>query len=177
MSVYAKDTVVSVEKSRAEIESILARYGASHFAYATMPGVAQLAFQIPRKDKTVVSVKMTLPLPAKDDKRFKFDGRGAWRSDEGIHKAWEQACRSAWRAMCLIVKAKLEAVSSGISTLEREFMADLMLPNGQTLSESVLPQLSEMYRIGGAPRLALTGRVEIESDGDIVDAQIVSKTG
>lgn len=32
---YAKDTSVSVEKSRAEIETTLARYGAESFAYAT----------------------------------------------------------------------------------------------------------------------------------------------
>jgi len=36
---YAVGTSVSVEKSRAEIERILKRYGASHFAFMSSPGM------------------------------------------------------------------------------------------------------------------------------------------
>jgi hypothetical protein len=55
---YAKDTEVSVEKSRAEIESILKRYGASHFAYMTEPTRAVIAFRA--KDR---NIRFDLPLP------------------------------------------------------------------------------------------------------------------
>ena len=37
---YAKDTSVSVERSRAEIETTLTRYGATAFGYATDEGRA-----------------------------------------------------------------------------------------------------------------------------------------
>ena len=41
---FAENTSVSVEKSRAEIEGTLARYGATHFAYMTGPGRAAIEF-------------------------------------------------------------------------------------------------------------------------------------
>lgn len=41
---FARDTDVSVEKSRAEIERILLRYGASRFAYYSDEHGAKIAF-------------------------------------------------------------------------------------------------------------------------------------
>ena len=52
MSIYAKGTSVSVEKSRGEIETILARYGASAFAYATNMGKAMIQFQANNQKQT-----------------------------------------------------------------------------------------------------------------------------
>lgn len=45
MSGYAQDTSVSVERSRAEIETILAKYGAKAFAYMTSETHAVIGFQ------------------------------------------------------------------------------------------------------------------------------------
>ena len=44
MGNYAKDTSVSTELSRLEIEKTLIRYGATGFAYATEPGRAMIGF-------------------------------------------------------------------------------------------------------------------------------------
>jgi hypothetical protein len=46
---YAVQTSVSVEKSRAEIETILTRYGANKFAYFTEELKACIAFEISGK--------------------------------------------------------------------------------------------------------------------------------
>lgn len=161
---YAKDTSVSVEKSRAEIESTLARYGAERFAYATEPGRAAVMFQI--KDpatNTILSIRMTLPLPAKGEKRFTHCKVNSYKlrenRPEAVNRLWECACRSSWRALCLVIKAKLEACACGISTVEREFLADVMTPSGQTIGEMVRPQLADMSASGKVPRLMLTGSV------------------
>ena len=45
--------------------------------------------------------------------------RGA-RARQETH---DQACRQRWRALLLVIKAKLEAVTAGISTVETEFLA------------------------------------------------------
>ena len=45
MSTFAADTSVSVEKSRAEVERTLARYGATAFGYMTEPGRAVIMFE------------------------------------------------------------------------------------------------------------------------------------
>jgi hypothetical protein len=61
--------------------------------------------------------------------------------------------RARWRALLLVLKAKLEAVESGISTIEREFLADVLLPNGMTIGAWLQPQLEAAYEGGGMPEL------------------------
>ena len=57
------------------------------------------------------------------------------------------------RALLLVIKAKLEAVHQGISTLEREFLADTIMPDGQTVAEWAEPQLAKAYESGQMPKL------------------------
>lgn len=64
-----------------------------------------------------------------------------------------QEARRKWRMMLMIVKAKLEFVSDGGSTIEREFLADVLLPDGQTAGEWLAPQLRQSYNTGGMPPL------------------------
>ena len=81
-----------------------------------------------------------------------------WRSDDQINKHWEQAQRSRWRALLLVIKAKLEAIDAGIATFEDEFLAYTMLPGGETVGEWIAPQLDDVYATGVMPgdlRLAL----------------------
>lgn len=75
------------------------------------------------------------------------------RADDAAHTAWEQACRSRWRALYLIVKAKLEAVEAGISTVEREFLYDIVLPDGRTAGEWIAPQIEMAYQTGQMPAM------------------------
>ena len=49
----------------------------------------------------------------------------AKRDQKGAH---EQERRRLWRALLLNIKAKLEAVESGISVFDEEFMAHIVLP-------------------------------------------------
>lgn len=63
----------------------------------------------------------------------------------------EQEIRRAWRLLLLLLKAKLEAVREGATTIEREFMADTVMPNGQTFTEYAQPQLEQAYALGKMP--------------------------
>ncbi|WP_198651245.1 hypothetical protein [Salinicola sp. CPA57] len=67
--------------------------------------------------------------------------------------AWEQACRQRWRALALVIKAKLEAVESGITMFEEEFLAHIVLPNGGTVGGWMLPQIKKSYDSGSMPPL------------------------
>lgn len=148
---YAADTIVSVEKSRAEIEGLLMRHGAGKFATAIEPDRAMIGFVI--RDRTV---RFVLPLPNPTDEQFQYTPKGRYvRKPKDQHQAWEQACRSKWRALCLCIKAKLEAVEAGITTFEEEFLAHIVLPNarGQTLGEALIPQMDNLYANGKAPKL------------------------
>ena len=52
---------------------------------------------------------------------------------------WVQACQQRWRALLLIIRGKLEAVESAITTLESEFLANVVLPDGGTVGQWPAP--------------------------------------
>jgi len=141
MTRYAAKTSVSAERSRGEIEVTLRRYGADGFAYAAQDGKAMIGFRINKRQ-----VRFMLPLP--DEMLFAYDGRKHERTESERREHWNQGCRSAWRALNLSVKAKLEAVASGIVTFEEEFMAQLVLPGGKTIAEAHLPAYRDAIESG-----------------------------
>lgn len=144
MSKYAKDTDVSSHSSRAEIEKTLVRYGATGFAYGWQGTNAQVLFQIQNRN-----VQFILPMPDKTKKEFTHTpGRGIHRTPEAVEAVYEQAIRQRWRALALVIKAKLECVDSGITTVEKEFLAYIVLPNGETVGGWVMPRLEQAYASG-----------------------------
>lgn len=151
MGTYASNTEVSSDRSRSEIERTLARYGATHFGYMTEPGRAMVAF---RKDGR--QVRFIVPLPDPNDREFTHSQRGA-RTASAKENLYEQAIRQRWRALALVVKAKLEAVESGIAEFDQEFYAYTVLPNGRTVYEETFEQVSEMIQTGMPGRLMLEG--------------------
>lgn len=151
--IYAQDTSTSVEKTRAELETTLSRFGADAFGYMTEGDRAMIQFKI--RDR---GVRFILPLPNRNEKRFTQTTRyskPATRTPEQAGKEWEQACRSAWRALFLAVKAKLVAVDCRISSFETEFMAYLILPSGRTVAEEVMPAIEHAYKTGITPNFTL----------------------
>lgn len=148
---YAAQTEVTSSRSRDEIERTLERYGADQFLYGWQDSSAVVGFLMNARN-----VKFVLPLPAKDDKEFtEYVSRGKlWaRTDEAARKLYEQAVRQKWRALALVVKAKLEAVESGITTFEDEFMANIVLPGGRMVGEQVRPAIANAYATGKVTNL------------------------
>lgn len=134
---YAENTKVSVARSKAEIEDLLNRYGASSFASGWERDSAVIGFVLNER-----AIRFRLPLPLKDSFRQKMKyGKLKEVSDNEMFSEWEQACRTKWRALMLCIKAKLEACSSGITTLEDEFLAHFVVKGGKTIGETLLPQL------------------------------------
>lgn len=149
MTRYAENTSVSVEGSKAEIERLLQRYGADQFISGWDQKKAYILFRMADRQ-----VKFELPLPDKNDPEFTCTpSRRQKRSESKAFEAWEQGCRRKWRALALVVKAKLEAVESGITTFQDEFLAHVMLPDGSTVSEFIIPQIEIAYENGEMPRL------------------------
>ena len=137
---YAKTTVVPIERSKGEIQRTLVRYGAESFAYAEKSQAAMIEFQMTGK-----RIRFVIPLPA----RPSGEGYGS-----GVElKKYDQSVKQKWRALALVVKAKLEAVDSNITTLEQEFLAHIVLPGGRTFGDSVIPQLDQIYLSGKVPQI------------------------
>lgn len=145
---YAENTTVSVEKSKAEIEKTLQRYGADQFISGWDQAQAMIGFTMSGRQ-----IKFTLPLPDKSDSDFTETPTGKERSEAAALKEWEKACRQRWRALALVIKAKLEAVEVGITTIEEEFMAHIMLPDGSTVGDYMAPQIQVAYEKRRMPNL------------------------
>jgi hypothetical protein len=139
---YAEDTKVPVERSRAEIEALLRRYGADSFASGWTDRDARIQFRAHGR-----SIRFVLVMPDPADKQFTQHPRYSWknRSAEAARQAYEQEVRRRWGALGLVIKAKLEAVETGIATFDEEFMPRVIMPDGKTVAEHVQPWIAQAY--------------------------------
>ncbi len=153
MATYAKDTNVTPEQSMAEIKATLKRWGASGLAQYEDETCVKIGFRTKERQ-----VKFSLPLPNRNDKQFKYTNGGPHgRVGEFSEVKYDQAVRQRYRALLLTIKAKLESVESGIETFEEAFMAQLVLPSGQTMGEWAAPQIDKLYSGQTMPPLLGSG--------------------
>ena len=152
MGTYARDTKVPAERSRGEIEKILARYGADQFGYGIRSAEAMIGFRLHDRQ-----VQFHLPLPTPNDEEFQLDHRKNERSEGQRIRLCEQSTRQRWRALALAIKAKLEEVESGISSFETVFLSYLVVPGsgGKTVAQTVLPELEQALKSGNPANLSL----------------------
>ena len=163
---YASKTQVPVERSRAEIERTLVRYGAEQFVYGWDRAGAVIGFVVTTEANQKRQVRFQLPLPDRTGPEFTHHSRGR-RTPDAAEALWEQACRQRWRALNLVVKAKLEAVEAGIATFEDEFLAYTMLPGGETVGQWLTPQLDAVYEQQKMPPMLPAG--EPIEDAEVVE--------
>ena len=81
MPTYAKDTTVPVERSRAEIERILQRYGATGFMYGWETTRAMIGFVIAER-----RYRTQLPLPDRQAAEFTRTPRAAQSVQPGLRR-------------------------------------------------------------------------------------------
>lgn len=152
MSTFARGTEVPIEKSKMEIEATVRRYGADGFLFGWTENLATVEFRCQNRH-----VRFVMTLPRRDERRFTHlsDRYGAQklRSPDSARKEWEQACRQKWRALALLVKAKLEAVESQIGSFESEFLSNIVLPDGSTVYERVREPIALVDESGKMPPL------------------------
>lgn len=154
---YAKGTGVSIEKSRGEIERILKRFGATQFAYAWKDQTAVVSFEAKN-----LRLRFVMKLPSQKEERFtKTEARGSDRSPEVAERLWESEARQSWRALALLVKAKLAAVDAGITSFQEEFLSHVVIPQpggrSATAGEWLIPQLAVAYDNQSLPPLLPSG--------------------
>lgn len=127
---FAQGTDVPVAKSRVEIEGLLAKHGAHQVLIGSdsQKRTGFVGFAIGGRQYRV-------HIPPRD-------GRKA-----------DQIEREQWRALLLLLKAKLEVVASGFVTIEQEFLAYTVLPNGSTVGAEIEARLAESYETGQMPNL------------------------
>lgn len=148
---YAQGTEVSVDRSQSELRTILRKYGADGLALAEMPTRAVVEFMANER-----RIRFSIDMPTGEERDIRITKGGVTRSSTQLKSAIAAEERRRWRALVFVVKAKLEAVESGIVTFEDEFLAQTVLPDNSTVAESIQPGIQRAYVEGHVrPLLAL----------------------
>lgn len=151
---YAADTTVTPERTRTELEKLLQAHGASGFSYAWQDSTARVEFLIGGRH-----VRLTVPLPPASG--FEFTATRQRRTAASAKAAHEKALRARWRALLLIVRAKLEAIATGVVDFDSEWLPYLVLPDGRTVAEVAVPEVVAAYSTGVTPQLLPPQRREL----------------
>lgn len=138
---YAEGTSVPAQKTRLEIEMLVAKHGAKRFASGFDDTKAVISFSLANR-----MVRFTVPLPTEAEVK---KGRTA-RSKADLR---DQLARERWRALLLAIKSKLVAVETGVESFEQAFLAHVVMPNGRTVGEEMAPIVAQAYLSGGMPAL------------------------
>jgi hypothetical protein len=132
---YAAETEVPVSRSKQQIELLLQtrKVEGYHTGWDNNRDVIEFLWQGKQ-------IRFVLKRPRPDD--FKIAPSGSWRNDRQIQAAIEQADRQRWRALYLVIRAKIEAVEADLAIFEEEFLAFIVVPGrNQTLGELLVPRL------------------------------------
>lgn len=132
---FAEDTRVPVSASQDTIKKLMKAAGSDQIAVYEASDRSAVAFRVEGR-----FYRITVPVVA---------GKASAEQEE----------RRAWRLLLLLIKAKLEAVREGATTIEREFLADMLMPDGSTVAEWTAAPLALAYDKGEMPgQLLLPGR-------------------
>lgn len=148
---FAENTTVPVEKSIAEIISLVKRSGAERIAQYDEPERFTVEFTMCSR-----MVRFRVAIPSMESMNTR-DGRGrAPTRQQRIDRA-AQAARQRARALLLVIKAKLESVSSEVETFEQAFLSNVVMADGATVYERIAEPVAQEYATGGTAMLLLGG--------------------
>lgn len=132
---YAEGTEVPVSRSIDQIKAELKKVGADEIGVMETAKQSWLVFAIRHVRYRITTGEIVVP-------RGKDPAREA---------------RRQWRAILLLVKAKVVSIVEKISTVEREFMADAVMPDGSVLADHAPRLIEHAYKENGPPKTLLLG--------------------
>lgn len=146
---YAENTAVPVEKSLAEIISLVKRAGAQRVAQYEAPDCFTITFELEGR-----LIRFSVRLPALEEVPT-HDARYRTLTNEQRLNRRDQKTRQRARALLLVVKAKLESVESEVETFEQAFLANIVMSDGATIYDRVAQPIALEYQTGKPNALLL----------------------
>lgn len=120
-----QDTAVDSYKSQGDLDRLMSRYGVEATRWSTYPGLIRFEFQLNR-----LGYRIDVPVPA---------GRTDRES--------EQLRRERARVMFYYVKAKMNAVETGVGDIAREFLPYMITGTGRVLGDEVIGAMESGARV------------------------------
>jgi hypothetical protein len=144
---YAQGTTIDPAKSRAEIETLVTKHGATGYVSGWQGNLVKVMFEMRGR-----RLRFSVDLPDVSDRQFTFDGHRRLPPAQAQQR-FEQFVRERWRLLLFLIKGKLEAIREGAAIFEEEMMAYTVMPNGQTVAEWANPQLAQILDRNEMPPL------------------------
>jgi hypothetical protein len=128
MAKYAKYTKVTIKDTKIHIERLLENWGIEEFFFGTSPRGAGIGFKY--KDRTY---KLSVPVSNDMPDREK---------------------RQMWRIFYMSLKMELEKIDAGLITFEDQFLSQMALPDGSTVSDFMkLPENLSLLQSSKMPKM------------------------
>lgn len=145
------DTTVSTQKSRADIDKLLTKWGVDGVQWTTLKGERSVVrFQIEHNGAPLM-IRLAVDPPAMAPEEQPEWADEDWEPNP--KKAAKEA-RRLHRMLFWYIKSLLEAVDAGILAVDQAFLSHIEGSKGKTVYEVVGEQLQAMVE-GGSNRLAL----------------------
>lgn len=124
-----QNTTVAIEKSQADISKLLRKYGIYEVQHTNQKEKFSLAFRVEIEEVVVpLTIRIDIPYNQRNDKEDRY----------GYKKQ-----RILYRTLFFYVKGLLNAWNNGLKTFTEIFMPHLVLPNGETVEQVLLPQFQK----------------------------------
>lgn len=143
-----QQTKVQANQTKGEIRDLLVKYGATQFAILEEAQRAVIGFSAHGR-----TVRIEVALPDRSLSARSPAGSYLAPGTPAALAAHDQEERRLWRAVKVWIFGQLEAIASGIRTFESAFLADTVLPTGQTFHEWAEPQIQQHSLKGWMPAL------------------------
>lgn len=142
---FAAQTSVPIEKSMREIRDLVIGHGGQ--AFGTGEDGTRVIVQFLMQDRRIM-FELQMPDAASflHEERNVRGGKTITRdvSPSVASQRHAQACRAAWRALALTIKAKFVAVEDHVETFEEAFLAHVVIPGKNGRSERFIKAASKM---------------------------------
>lgn len=143
---YAEGTTTTVNASRNEIEALVRKFGAHQIlAYEDKE---RAIVQFTARDRMV---RLTLAVPSEES--MSRTPTGLQRSVGALAEAKDKEMKRLWRALVLLVRAKITAVNEEIVTFEEEFLSHVVMADGKTVYEHSKENIRLSYESGHSQTL------------------------
>ncbi|BCT74755.1 hypothetical protein SCMU_05970 [Sinomonas cyclohexanicum] len=114
---YVRGASITAAASQSEIQQMLMSSGATGLRWSREDGKAAIAFRAePRRFRLVLALPHTA------------DGLPPRVTAYATAKTPHDLSRQRWRQLSLLIRAKLDAVDSGIATFDEEFLGYMLDP-------------------------------------------------
>ena len=147
-----KNTSIRLEKSQADINSAFPRYGVYEIQHTNQKGSFSIAFKVEIEE---VSAPLMIRIDVPYNKEKDIEDSIGWKKQ-----------RVLYRVLFYYIKALLNTWNSGLKTFTEIFMPHLVLPNGGTIEQMLLPKLQKVIGEGKMGDIPLLSEPEIKKEED-----------